>query len=57
MAETTTDANNKTVSYKRKPGREMVAALKPKSTKKRAKSAINRGLISNKAAKRHLGGY
>jgi hypothetical protein len=45
-----------------KAAREMVRATHGKSVKKlperkRAKSAIKRGLISEKAAKRHLGGY
>jgi hypothetical protein len=56
MAETKTAPNNKTVAYRGKPKREPSGAVKRKRAKS-AKSAINRGLISNKAAKRHLGGY
>lgn len=57
MAATTTAPNNKSVAYKGKPMREPSGAAKKSVTKKRAKSAINRGLISEKAAKRHLGDY
>jgi len=57
MTQTTTAPNNKTVAYKRKPMREPAGAAKKSVTRKKAKSAINRGLISEKAAKRHLDDY
>jgi hypothetical protein len=50
MADTTTAPNNKAVAYggrKRKPLREPSGVA-------RAKRAMKRGLISAKAAKRHL---
>ena len=57
MAQTTTAPNNKTVVYKGKSKREPSGAAKKSVTRKKAKPAINRGLISEKAAKRHLGDY
>ena len=57
MAQTTTAPNNAAVKYRGKPEREM--KTKPPRIGKRAKSAIRsaikRGLISPKAASRHLG--
>ncbi len=63
MAETASAPNNKSVSFGTKPQREPAgvdnaAPMKmPKKTmRKTAKRAIKRGLISEKAAKRHLSG-
>lgn len=63
MAETTVAANNKPVTFGAKPDREPAgltnaAPMKKTSKKfrKMAKGAIKRGMISPKAAKRHLGG-
>lgn len=64
MAETTTAPNNKPVSFGAKPEREMSTVAKPRNPavkklsprgRKKAKSAIKRGMISEKAAKKHLG--
>jgi len=63
MADTTAAPNNKAVSYRGKPEREPAgvtnaAPMKPpKAKRKSAKRAIKRGMISEKAAKRHLGEY
>ena len=54
MAQTTTAPNNAAVKFRGKPEREM--KTKPPRIGKRAKSAIKRGLISPKAAQRHLKG-
>jgi hypothetical protein len=51
MAETTPAPNNKQVAFKGKPMREM------KRVKKNASRAVKRGMISEKAAKKHLKGY
>lgn len=52
MADTTTAPANKAIAYSGKPK----APRKNKAvTRKKAESAINRGMISEKAAKRHLG--
>lgn len=63
MADTTPAANNKPVAFGAKPEREPAgvtnaAPMKKPSKKfrKMAKGAIKRGMISEKAAKRHLGG-
>jgi hypothetical protein len=68
MAETPIAPNNKPVTFGAKPGREMADTRvnaedrpvdgKPKKPKirKAAKGAIKRGMISEKAAKRHFGG-
>lgn len=60
MAETTTAPANKTIKYGggRRQGKTLRApsgAAKKSVIRKKAKSAINRGLVSEKAAKRHLG--
>lgn len=59
MAETPVAPNNKPVAFGTKPEREpSTVAAKPKKSKalrKRASGAIKRGMISEKAAKRHLG--
>lgn len=57
MAETTASPANKAVTYQGKPEREHIRAPKKVSVKKAAKRAIKRGLVSEKAAKRHLGSY
>jgi len=63
MADTTAAPNNKALAYKGKPEREPAgvqntAPMKPpKAKRKTAKRAIKRGMISEKAAKRHLGNY
>jgi hypothetical protein len=56
MAETTTAPNNKAVAFKAKPVREMASAGKSKAVHRKASRAIKRGLISEKAARRHLSG-
>lgn len=55
MADTTTAPNNKPVAFRGKPQRELAGAAKKSVTRKTAKRAIKRGMISEKAAKRHLG--
>lgn len=60
MAETPVAPNNKSVAFRGTPEREPTAdALAPKKLsprgRKTAKRAIKRGMISEKAAKRHLG--
>ncbi|EJN14736.1 hypothetical protein PMI42_01710 [Bradyrhizobium sp. YR681] len=55
MADTTSAPANKALAYQGRPRREPSGAAKKSVTRKRAKSAINRGLVSEKAAKRHLG--
>lgn len=62
MADTTTAPANKAVNFgggrsEGKTMREPSGAAKKSATRKRAKSAIKRGLVSEKAAKRHLGDY
>lgn len=61
MADTPAAPNNKAVTFRGKPEREAVTAphagakkLTPR-VRKNAKRAIKRGMISEKAAKRHLG--
>lgn len=54
MAETAAAPNNKAISFKAKPGREPSGAAKKSMVRKRAKKAVTRGLISEKAARRHL---
>lgn len=53
MAGTTTAPANKAIAYQGRPKRNRNNKA---VTRKAAKSAINRGLISEKAAKRHLDG-
>lgn len=55
MADTTSAPPNKAIAYQGKPAREPAGAAKKSITRKKAKSAIKRGMISEKAAKRHLG--
>lgn len=55
MAETPVAPNNKAVAFRGKPAREIAGAAKKSVTRKRAKKAIQRGMISEKAAKKHLG--
>ncbi len=55
MAETTAAPANKAVAYQGKPLRAPSGAAKKSVVRKKAKSAINRGLVSEKAARRHLG--
>jgi hypothetical protein len=60
MAETTAAPNNKPVNFGRKTEGEASSVAKPKmakATRKKASRAIKRGMISEKAAKRHLGDY
>lgn len=71
MAESTTAPNNKPVTFGAKVVREPAgvtdaAPMKPRApsgaakkavVRKKAKGAIKRGMISEKAAKRHLGDY
>ncbi len=63
MADTTTATNNKPVSFGVKTEREPAGVdntapmkMPKKAVRKNAKSAMKRGLISEKAAKRHLSG-
>ncbi|MDI1265605.1 MAG: hypothetical protein PS018_20350 [bacterium] len=62
MAESTIAPNNKPVTFGAKPAAEPSGALrqpsgaaKSASIRKKAKGAINRGMISEKAAKKFLG--
>jgi hypothetical protein len=56
MSDTTTAPANKAVNYGGdKPARAPSGAAKKSVTRKKAKSAIKRGLVSEKAAKRHFG--
>lgn len=55
MAETTIAPNNKAVAFGVKPARELGGAAKKSVVRKKAKRAIKRGIISEKAAKKHLG--
>jgi hypothetical protein len=63
MADTTTAANNKATAFKGKPEREPAgvtdaAPMKPpKGKRKAARNAIKRGMISPKAAAKHLKDY
>jgi hypothetical protein len=69
MADTTTAPNNKGVKFGSKPGREMAGTSAknaegqpangkpPKAIRKTAKRAIKRGMISPKAAAKHLKDY
>jgi hypothetical protein len=54
MANTVSAPNNKTVAFKGKPMRELSGAAKKSTVRKRAKKAVARGMISEKAAARHL---
>lgn len=54
MADTTTAPNNKSVAFKSKAVREMSGTSKSKAVAHKASRAIKRGLVSPKAAKRHL---
>jgi hypothetical protein len=57
VAETVTAPNNKAIAFGTKPQAEFagVKKLSPRG-RKRAKGAMKRGMISEKAAKKHLGG-
>jgi hypothetical protein len=57
MADTMTAPNNKPVNFGGKIAREPSGAAKKSVVRKKAKVAIKRGMISEKAAKRHLGDY
>lgn len=64
MAETRPAANNKPIAFGDEVGREPAGVRnaapvkKPsKHARKAAKGAVKRGMISEKAAKKHLGGY
>lgn len=63
MADTNAAPNNKPVAFGNEVGREPAgianaAPMKPsKHQRKTAKRAIRKGMISEKAAKKHLGGY
>lgn len=57
MAETPVAPNNKSVAFRGKPMREPAGAAKTSVQRVRAKRAIKRGAISEKAAKKHLGDY
>lgn len=54
MADTVAAPNNKAVAFKGKPMREPSGAAKKSMVRKKAKKAITRGMISEKAAARHL---
>lgn len=57
MAETTVAPNNKAVTFGSKVHREPAGVkLKKPGVRNGAKRAMKRGLISQKAAKKHLGG-
>jgi hypothetical protein len=57
MAETTSAPNNKPVAFKGAVTREPSGAAKKAVVRKKAKSAMKRGMISEKAAARHLKSY
>jgi hypothetical protein len=57
MADTTAAPNNKPVAFKAKPIREPSGAAKKSVIRKTAKGAIKRGMISEKAAAKHLADY
>lgn len=66
MADTTSAPNNKALNFGDKVAREPAGVTnaapmkKPKPSKslrKKANHAVKRGLVSEKAAKRHLGDY
>lgn len=59
MSETSASPNNKSIAFGRKGEREMTKQKKRFSPQLRqtAKHAIKRGMISAKAAKKHLGAY
>lgn len=57
MSETTSAPNNKAVAFKGAVTREPSGAAKKSMVRKKARSAIKRGMISEKAAKRHLKNY
>ena len=64
MADTTLAPNNKAIAFGDEPEREPAGVAnaapikKPsKHVRKTAKRAIKRGMISEKAAKKHLGDY
>ncbi len=52
MADTTAAPNNRAVAY---GGRKRTSVKTLREQTRRAKRAMKRGLISDKAAKRHLG--
>lgn len=54
MADTTAAPNNKAIAFKAKPQRELAGAAKKATVRKKAKKAISRGMISEKAAAKHL---
>lgn len=54
MADTTAAPNNKPVAFKAKPMREVSGAAKKSVVRKKAKKAISRGMISERAAAKHL---
>lgn len=57
MSDTVAAPNNKSVAFKGAVTREPSGAAKTSVVRKKAKSAIKRGMISEKAAKRHLKNY
>lgn len=54
MTNTTAAPNNKAVAFKAKPMREPSGAAKKSVVRKKAKKAISRGMISERAAAKHL---
>lgn len=54
MADTAAAPNNKPVAFKAKPMREVSGAAKKSVVRKKAKKAISRGMISERAAAKHL---
>lgn len=54
MAATTTAPNNKSIAFKGRVMREPSGAAKKSMVRKSAKRAMKRGMISEKAARRHL---
>lgn len=62
MAQTPVAPNNKAISFGTKPEREIAGhkisgAAKKSSIRKTAKRAMKRGMISPKAAAKHLGEF
>ena len=54
MADSEAAENNKETAFKAKPMREPSGAAKKSAIRKKALGAINRGMISEKAAQKHL---
>lgn len=56
MTGTTAAPNNKAIAFGNRPARELAGAAKKATVRKKAKKAISRGMISERAAAKHLAG-